>query len=180
MVGGQALYNVRAGIPHGVYLGKGICPCFLQHGDKFHEDLCRGFRILHRPVMIFQGDPQGLRHSVQGMLGLVGEQDPGDPHCVHIGKLPGHILPPGILLDKAHIKTGIVGNQHSPAAKSQKFRQYLLNERGIHYHAVINACELFDLKRDGDIRVDKRRKPVCDLSLLHLHRPDLNDPVIYR
>ncbi len=63
------------------------------------------------------------------------------------------------------------------ADKFQKFRQYFLDRPGVEHHTVIDACQLLDLERDRHLRVYKRGKAICDLTVLDLDCPDLYDPV---
>ena len=118
------------------------------------------------------------------MLRLVGKQDSCDAHRIYIGivkwkRLPGRVLP-----DKAGIKACVVRHQHTALAESEKFRQYFLNGRCARHHFIVDAGELFDLKRDGHLRVHKGRKPVHDLPLavfhLHFYGADLNDLIFHR
>ena len=61
-----------------------------QHFHKFYKNLRRTARIVHGPVMIFQRNIQRLRHRVQLEPVQVGQQDPGNGHRVHDGKIPFH------------------------------------------------------------------------------------------
>ena len=88
MIGRKPFYDLRAGISHGIYLCKGICPCLLQHGNKFHKDFRGSLRIIHCAVMIFQGYSHSLCHCIQRVLRLMREQNPGHSHRIHVGKFP--------------------------------------------------------------------------------------------
>ena len=48
------------------------------------------------------------------------------------------------------------------------------------HHCVIDACELFYIKGNGNIRVYKGGKALCDSSVHYLYRPDLNDLIFQR
>ncbi len=65
MVGWQLLNGVRV---QGTHLVDAVqvedIPLF-QHLHKLHEDFRGTARIVHGPVMIFQGHIQGLRHGIQ-------------------------------------------------------------------------------------------------------------------
>ena len=71
-------------------------------------------------------------------------------------------------------------DHNRPLAECQKFRQNLFDRRRADYHAVVDACQLFNVIRDWHFRVDKCAEFVHYLSIRHAHRTDLNDMVLDR
>ena len=142
--------------------------------------MSRSLRIVHRPVMVLQGHSHCLGHCVQGVLGLARQQNPGNPHRIHIGEPIRKALSPAIFHDKTHVKAGIVGHQHTAFAEFQETGQHLLDHGSLHDHGIVDARQLLNLKGNGYIRVHKAGKPLRDLPSLHLHRADLYDPVVHR
>ena len=62
----------------------------------------------------------------------------------------------------------------------QKLRQDHIDLRRVHDILVPDTGQLLDFKRNGHIRIDKGGEPIHDLAAGHLHRTDLDDPVIHR
>ena len=153
---------------------------FLQHLDELHEDPRRALRIVHRPVMVLQGDVQGLRHRVQGVLGLVRQQHPGDAHGIDIGMFHGQFLSPGILQHEAHVEARVVGHQDCAPAELQEPGQHLRNQWSVRHHVVPDAGELLYLKGDGHLGVHEGGEPLRHLAAADLHRADFDDPVVHR
>ena len=180
MIGRESFYNFRAGISHCIHFGKGICTGLFQHGNKLHEYLCSGLGVVHSPVVIFERYSQGFGYRIQGMFGLMRKKDSGNPQGIRTGKPPAKSLPQNVFFDKTHIKACIVSHQYRILTKRQKLGQYLFYVRRILHHTVIDACEFFDLKGNGHVGIDKGREFFCNLALLHLHRANLDDSVIYR
>ena len=73
-----------------------------------------------------------------------------------------------------------MGDEHAALTEIQKFRKHLLDPGSAKNHLVADACELFDLERNGLLRIYECTEPVRDLPVLHLHSPDLNDLVVHR
>ena len=73
-----------------------------------------------------------------------------------------------------------MGDQHTVAAEFQKSGQYFFDGRRVDHHLVADAGQLLDLEGNGLFRIHKGTEPLCDLSFFHLHRPDLDDPVVDR
>ena len=118
------------------------------------------------------------------MLRLVGKQDSCNAHRIYIGIVKGKRLSGRIFPDEAGIKARVVRHQHTAFTEGEKFRQHLLNGRSARHHFIVDAGELFDLKRDGHLRVHKGGKTVRDLPLavfnFHFYGADLDDPVFHR
>ena len=184
MVGGKALNDVRVGIAQRVHLFQGILSVLMKHPAEADKNLRRRLRVVHRPVMVFEGNTQSLCHCVQGMLRLVGKQNSCDSHRIHIGIIKGKRLPGRILPNKAGIKARVMRHQHTALAEGQKLRQHLLDGSRSRHHFIVDAGEFFYFKRDGHLGIYKRGKPVRDLPLavfhLHLDGSDFDDPVFHR
>ena len=68
-------------------------------------------------------------------------------------------------------------HEHRISHKVQKLRQNRLDGLCLHHHAVIDAGQFLDFKRNRHFRVDKDRKAVYNLSLVHLHGANLYNAV---
>ena len=64
--------------------------------------------------------------------------------------------------------------------KIKKCRKCLLNLWSLQYHVICNVRELLNLKRDWDLRIDKRTESIHDRPVRDFNRPDLYDPVFRR
>ncbi len=148
----------------------------LQHLHKAHEDLRRTAGVIHRPVVMLQGHINGLGNRIQLESGQVRQQKLRHGDRINIGEFPFNALVRAGLLDKAHVEIRIVGDHNSPFAEPQEIRQDLCDRRRILDHIVADAGQLLDTERNGDLRIDKRREPVCDLAVFHPHSTDLDDP----
>ena len=175
MVGGRFLHQLHTVRTHGVDLFQSRHTLFCEHRDKLFKNPGSTLRIIHRTMMIVQGNPQGLGNGIQGVLGLVGQKHSGNPHGIHAGKLCGKSLPCRIFPDKAHIKTRIVSNQHTILREFQEPRKHLFNRRRIRHHIVPDAGQFLNLIRNRHPGIDKGRKSVHDLALGDLHRTNLYD-----
>ena len=117
VIGSHLLNDVRVGLPHGVDFCQSIRPLLQEHLAQFNENLRGTFRIVHRTMMIFQRNIQGLCHRIQSMFRLVGQKHPGNAHGIHIGNVGFDSLPSGIFQNKTHIKVGIVRHQNTALTK---------------------------------------------------------------
>ena len=180
MVSGELLHQLGAGGPQGIELGQCVHILLLQHLDELHEDPCGALRVVHRPVMVVQGNVQGLCHRVQSVLGLVRQQHPGDAHRVHVGMLHGQPLPSGVLLHEAHVESRVVCHQHAAFAKFQEPGQHLLDQRRVCHHVVPDAGEFLYLKGNRHLRVHEGGEPIHHLAAADLHRADFYDSVVHR
>ena len=70
--------------------------------------------------------------------------------------------------------------QHTAFAKLQKLRQDRLYLLCIHNHIICYACQFLYFKRNRNLRIDKRRKPVHDFSTRHLHGANLYNTIFHR
>ena len=84
------------------------------------------------------------------------------------------------MADEAHVKGRIVGHQHRSPAKLQKPPQDRADGLGSHDHGIVYACEPFDLKGNGHLRVHKLVHAVCDHPVFHPYGSDLNDLILHR
>ena len=178
MIGRKLAHHILTLRAKMIEMSKVMDSLFLQHLQEADEDLRRGPRVVHCPVMILQGDMEGACHHVQLIFGKGGKQNPGHGHRIHRGEIRYDILIPAVLLNESHIKAGIVGHQRRLSDKFQELRKHRLNPRRVHHHLVGNAGQLSDAKRNGHARIHKGAEPVCDLAAFHLHRADFNDLVL--
>ena len=148
---------------------------FLKHLEKAHENLRRAGRIVHSTVMIQKRHTQRLGHRIQLEPVQAWQQEAGHSHRIHGSEIRFISKIPTVLFDKAHIKGRVVSHHDCSSGKLQKFRQHLIDGAFIDHHGVIDPGEVFYFKGDGNLRIDKRRKPVGDLSFLHPHGADLDD-----
>ena len=153
---------------------------FFQHLYEFQEDLCRTFCIVHCPVMMMQVNMQRLCNRIQFKTIQLWQQNPGQSHGIQISESLFLSQPATIFFHKTDIKSSIVSYQYRISHKFQKLRQNLFDHRCIHDHIVIDAGQFFDTKRYRNLRIDKSRKPVCDLPMFHFYCTDLDNPVIHR
>ena len=109
MVGRHLFDDLRVGFSRLLQLGETFYPFLRKHFQKRQIHLGGASRIVHRPVMVLQREVQRLCHRIQGMFRLPRQKEPGDAHRIQIGKLFDQPQPPSILLDKTHVKSGIVG-----------------------------------------------------------------------
>ena len=77
--------------------------------------------------------------------------------------------------NESHVKVRIMCNHYRPLAEFKEFWQNFFDCRRIHYHAVINACKLFNTERDRYFWVYKRGKTIGNLSVLYQYRANLNN-----
>ncbi len=194
MVGGKLFDQIHAGRPQFVQLRQVVNPPAFQHLNQLQENPCGAFRIIHCPVMIFQGNIQRLGHGIQSMFRLVGKEHPGNAHRVNVSALRtfcrrtpglpgtgnGKFLSSGIFLDETHVKSRVMGHKDTAPAKLQEFRQHFFYLRGVLHHIIPDSGEFFYLKRDRHPRIDKCRITVRDLPSADLHRPDFYNAVIHR
>ena len=73
-----------------------------------------------------------------------------------------------------------MGNHNTTITKFHKFWKNILDHRCIDHHIVSNRCQLLNAKRNRDLRIDKRRKPIDDRTVLYLNCANLNNPVRLR
>ena len=138
MVCRQSLNNIRTGFAKGVQACKILNSLFLQHRQKSDKDLRSGSCIIYCSMMTQQRNVQCFRHSVQGMLCLIGQKNPGNSHRVHISELVRVLQSSAVLHNKAHIKFGIMGNQYGIFTEFQKLRQDHFNGWAVHNHIIAN------------------------------------------
>ena len=142
--------------------------------------MCRTLGVVHRPMMVVQRNSHRLRNRIQLKTVQTRQKEPCHRNRICGRKLPLDPLKLTVSLNKTHIKSRIVSHHHSSFAELHEFRQYLLNHRRVHHHAVVDMGQRLNPKRNRRLRIDKRRKAVHNLSLFHAHRPDLNDLVHHR
>ncbi len=127
-----------------------------QHCYQFNENLRRTLCIVHRTMMIFKRYAKRLCHRVKRIFRLPRKQRPRSSHGIHIRKIRRNPLPLCVLLYKTHVKACIMRDQNRIPHKRKKLRKHSLNRLRFHYHTVVNACQLFNLKRYRYFRIDKR------------------------
>ena len=180
MIGRHSFHRVRAAGAQGIDVCQPMDAFFLQHGNKFDKYLRRGLCIIHRTVMVFQGNTQGFGHRIQCMFCLVRKQQPGNPHRIHAGKCTVKPQPPRIFRNKTHIKGRIMGHQHTFRTESQKIRQNLFNPRRVHHILIPDTGELFNPIGYGCPGIDKGGKPLCDFPIGYFYSANFDNPVAHR
>ncbi len=65
MVGGELADRILVGISKLVDAFQGGNVSVFEHLHELYKNLCRSSRVVHRPVMIFQGNVQRFCHHVQ-------------------------------------------------------------------------------------------------------------------
>ncbi len=178
MVAGQ-LHDIRRMIKlQFVDLRKLRHPPGLQHVDFLDVDLRGAARVIHRPVMVFQGNLQILRHRVQLEAVEMRQQQAGQAHCIHNSGIKGKSQLPGLGANEAGVEFRVVRHDHRRAAPFQEAGQHQLNGIRRHYHGIVNAGELCDAEGNGHLRVHKDIHSVDDLVALQLHGADLDDVIV--
>ena len=180
VVSGKLFDSVRIQLSHGIHRIQICHISVFQHFQEFEEDLCRTARIIHRPVMVFQGDVKSLGHRIQLVTVQLGQEYPGKPHRIRHSKVADKALALCIFADKAHIKVRIVGHQNRSPAKFQEPGEHLLHKGLFQHHIVADSCKLLNLKGNGNLGIYKGAEPIRYLSFLHPDCPNLNDPVMFR
>ena len=105
--------------------------------------------------MVQQGNIQRLRHRIQLEPVQSRQKHPGKTYCIHIGKFLFDAKPLAVFDDKTHIKSGIVCHHDRTFGKFQEFRQHVFDCLRVHHHAVIDAGQLFNPKRNRNLCIYK-------------------------
>ena len=153
---------------------------FCQHLYKFQKNLCCTFRIVHCTVMVVQINMQRLCNRIQLKTVQLWQHNTCQCYSIQIRKGLFPFLSAAVLFNKTDIKSCIMSHQYRISHKFQKLWQDLFNHRRIHHHVIIDAGQFFNSKRNRHLWIDKGRKTVCDFSVFHFNRADLDDPVIHR
>ena len=82
------------------------------------ENMRRCFRIVHRPVVVFQRNIEHPAQSIQGMFVLLRQKNSGHDHGIQIGKIRRQGKSFGIFPDKSRIEGSIVRYQHGILAEA--------------------------------------------------------------
>ena len=130
--------------------------------------------------MIFEGNFKLFRYRVELEAVQVRQQDTRQRNRIENRRLECESLPSRIFFDKTDIKRRVVRDHDRTLAECQKLRQNLFDRRRADYHAVVDACQLFNVIGDWHFRVDKCAEFVQNLSIRHTHRADLDDAVLDR
>jgi hypothetical protein len=82
-------------------------------------------------------------------------------------------------LQKRTIKFGIVCDKNGVSRKGEKLGEYLLNRRGFFDLHFCNAMNISRFRRDGHVRIHKRKKKflLLDAAIFNPHPRDFDDPV---
>ena len=130
--------------------------------------------------MVFEGNFKLFRYRVELEAVQVRQQNTRQRNRIENRRLECESLPSRIFFDETDIKRRVVRDHDRPLAECQKFRQNLFDRRRADYHAVVDACQLFNVIGDWHFRVDKCAEFVHNLSIRHTHRADLDDAVLDR
>ena len=152
----------------------------LQHIQEFQENLCSTACIIHSPVMIFQRNVQCPGYRVQFKSIQAGQQYTSQPYRIHSRIGVRDPLPLTVPGNKAGVKARIVSHQHRSFTELHEFGQYIFDHRRIQHHGIVDTRQVLYLIGNGGLRINKGAEPVCNSSVLHLYRSDLNDPVSLR
>ena len=168
------------GFSHLVDLIKIKSILIFEHLNKFHEDLCGTGRIVHRPVMMIQGNVQCFCHGIQLEFIEGRQQDPRHGNGVSHREIRDDFHAPAVFLNESCIKRSIVGDQHTAFTELQEFRQNIFDHRRINDHLIADTGELFDFKWNWLPWVYKGAEPIHNLTFNDFDCTDLNDPVVDR
>ena len=147
----------------------------LEHLDKFDKDLCRTCGIIHRTVMVLQRHTDRLCNRIELVAVELRQQKTRHRDRIRYGKVTREMQILTVFLDKAHIKLRIVCHHDTAFAEFHKLRQNLPDQRCVHHHVVTDACQFLNIKRNRNLRIHKRRKPLRDRSVLHFYRTDFDN-----
>ena len=136
-----------------------------------------GHGIIRSPMVIEVRQAQGICHDVQLELIQMGQQILTENQGIRCGIVIFITQTGTFCPDKAGIKIGIVGNQHTAADEVQELGQHFLNLRRTPEHIIGNTRQVHDLLFQRALRVYKGLEAVHFLTLFQDHGTDFNDPV---
>ena len=130
--------------------------------------------------MVGQRDIQRLGDGIQLESVQIRQKEPGQRHRIQHCRFKRQPQNLRISVDKAHIEGGVVRHQDRILAELQKLRQNHVDLRIGKHHVVIDAGQLFDLKGNRYVRIDKGTESVRNHSVYHFDGTDLDNPVLFR
>ena len=130
--------------------------------------------------MVVERYAEHLRDRVERVLGVAGQQRPGDPQSIDRCERAVQSQSPAVLSHKAYVKGHVVARQNAPFGESEELRQYLLDRVRVDDHLIRDACQLLDPVGDRNVRVDELGEPACDLAVLYFDGAKFDDPVLFR
>ena len=180
VMGAEPLYSLRCRYAELLDLSQSINLSCLEKRDHIQEDPRSTRRVIHCPVMIFQGDIQHLGDCVQGIFGVAGQEGPCHTQSVNCREAAGEPESFSVGFDKADIEAYIVAYQHTALAETQEGRQDQVYGLGVHDHAVRDPGQLLDPEGNRDFGINKLGEPVPHFAVYDLDGTDLDDPVLFR
>ena len=117
--------------------------------------------------MVEVGQAQCLGHHIQLEFAQVGQKLLRKGQGICRSKVIFIAQAGAFTTDKAGIKLGIVGNQHTVSHKFQEFRQRLLDFRCANQQIVGNSCQIDDLLGKLAFRVNKGLETFQLFAVLH-------------
>ena len=148
---------------------------FSDFFDKDKEQASRCFRIVVGHVVVLQAHSKPLGQRSQAMpfkiwIEVTCKFQRIDDWLGDLRKTMTLIV--GI--HEAHVKGGIVGNEHRPLTKGLKFLQDLYQGLSSPDMFIGNPCQLGRKGRQRMARIDKLVKLLNDIALVHLRSGDLD------
>ena len=111
----------RGGI--GIQIFKRMHAFYGKHMNKPRKNLSRSSRIIHRAVMILQGNSKFLADIVKLMFIQFCKDGSGNLHGIDKGEFPINAQSSAVFHNEAHVKIGIVCNECVIADELQKLRK---------------------------------------------------------
>ena len=160
---------------HGVDLRHPGDAPLLQHGNKAGQEIAAGDGVVGCPVVLEIRQTQGVGDEIELVFAQIRQQVLRQDQGVEIRRRVADPLPLAGGLDKADVKIRIVGAQGQIAAELQKFRQHLLDLRGVAQHGIGDAGEVDDFLAQSAVGVHKGLEPLTGLAVPEDDRADLGD-----
>ena len=158
-----------------VYRLEGVDAPLVEHLPEGDQHIAHGGGVVAGPVVVEVGQLQPVRHDVQLVLSQIRQQVLCQDQGVHIGGLEVQPHLPAARPDEADVKLCVVGRQGAAVHELQKFRQGLLQLRGVLQHIIGDSRKADDLRRQPPVGVDEGLEPIRNLTVFQHHGADLRN-----
>ena len=144
------------------------------------EHLRARLRVGERPVVRLHARAEVASERQQPDVGDVGPDHPASqPRGADGGGRQRVVVEPGeVRVQEREVEPRVVGDEHRAAAELEERGQDLLDRRLGGHRSVVDAGEMRDERRDGDLGVDQCLERPDALAAEVLDRPDLGDPAV--
>ena len=113
-------HKIRIGFSQGRHFLQRMDAALPQHLHEAHEDVRGAGGVIHRAVMMVQGNPQLLRHRVQLVAVQPRQEDVGQAHRVQNARMVFHAQPLRVLPDEARVKGSVVRHYRAALTEFQE------------------------------------------------------------